>query len=133
MKPGDSARIAGYTIRFDGTARIQGPNYRADRATLSVLRNGAPAAVLAPERRFYPVERQHTTEAAIRTTFLADLYAVIGEDDAQAGRTVRLYHNPLVPWIWIGAIVMALGALVSLSDRRLRLAAPRRRQQPAAA
>ncbi len=134
MKPGDSARIAGYTIRFDGAARVQGPNYRADRATLSILRDGAPAAVLAPERRFYSVERQHTTEAAIRTTFLADLYAVIGEDDAQAGRTVRLYHNPLVPWIWIGAIVMAFGALVSLSDRRLRLAAPaRRRQQPATA
>ena len=99
-----------------------------------MLRNGAPAAVLAPERRFYPVERQHTTEAAIRTTVLADLYAVIGEDDPQAGRTVRLYHNPLVPWIWIGAIVMALGALISLSDRRLRLAVPaRRRRHPATA
>ena len=59
---------------------------------------------------------------------------MIGEDDAQAGRTVRLYHNPLVPWIWIGAIVMALGALLSLSDRRLRLAVPaRRRRQPATA
>ena len=65
---------------------------------------------------------------------LAALYAVIGEDDPQAGRTVRLYHNPLVPWIWIGAIVMALGALISLSDRRLRLAVPaRRRRHPAAA
>ena len=134
MKPGDSARIAGYTIRYDGSAQVDGPNYRADRATLTVLRNGEPTGVLAPERRFYPVERQHTTEAAIRTTVLADLYAVIGEADPQAGRTVRLYHNPLVPWIWIGAIVMAFGALISLSDRRLRLAIPaRRRQQPAAA
>ncbi len=133
MKPGDNAEIAGYVIRYDGASLVEGPNYRADRATLTVLRNGEPTAVLAPERRFYPVERQHTTEAAIRTTVFADLYAVIGEDDPQAGRTVRLYHNPLVPWIWIGAIVMALGALVSLSDRRLRRAVPAGRRQPATA
>ncbi|MCY4229378.1 MAG: heme lyase CcmF/NrfE family subunit [Alphaproteobacteria bacterium] len=133
MKPGDSAQIAGYTIRYDGTAQVEGANYHADRATLAVLRDDTPVAILTPERRFYPVESQHTTEAAIRTTFLADLYAVIGEDDPEAGRTVRLYHNPLVPWIWIGAIVMALGALASLTDRRLRLTMPVRRRQAAEA
>ena len=129
MQPGERVEIAGHTLRFDGVERIEGPNYVAERARLAI--EGGDRAPLLPERRFYPVERQHTTEAAIRTSWLADLYAVIGEEDDRGRRTVRLYHNPLVPWIWIGAIVMALGALLSLSDRRLRLAVPARQPAPA--
>ena len=83
-------------------------------------------AELRPEKRFYPVSQTPTTEAAIHTTWLADLYAVVGDADGTGGWSARLYHNPLVPWIWLGAVVMALGGAVSLSDRRHRVGAPRR-------
>jgi cytochrome c-type biogenesis protein CcmF len=72
-----------------------------------------------------------TTEAAIYSTFLADLYAAIGDGSAKAGWTVRVWHNPLVPWIWAGCIIMVVGGLVSLSDRRLRIGAPKRGKNPA--
>ena len=131
MRPGDTVDIAGHTLRLDGVRQIEGPNYSASRATLSILRGGLPAGALRPERRYYPVQNQHTTEAAIRTTALADLYAVVGEGSNADGWTVRLYHNPLVPWIWFGAGVMAFGALLSLSDRRLRTAVVHRARAPA--
>ncbi len=68
-----------------------------------------------------------TTEAAIRSTFAGDLYAVIGEPDGQGGYAVRLYDKPLIGWIWLGCLVMVLGGAISLSDRRLRVGAPARR------
>src|SRR3546814_5450277 len=70
-----------------------------------------------------------TTEAAIRTTILADLYVVIGDGDGQGGWTVRVYHEPLVPWIWLGCLLMVAGGLTSLSDRRLRIGAPHRKHR----
>ncbi len=128
MRPGETIDVAGYAFRFEGTAPVQGPNYSADRATFTVTRDGQPVTVMHPEKRFYPVQRMPITDAAIHTNGLADLYAVITEPSGTGGAwVVRLYHNPLVPWIWFGAIIMALGGLVSLSDRRLRVGAPTRR------
>ncbi|MBV9017802.1 MAG: hypothetical protein JO058_19305, partial [Alphaproteobacteria bacterium] len=69
---------------------------------------------------------------AIRTNLLADVYAVVGDPDGKGGYTLRLYWNPLVPWIWLGAAAMALGGILSLSDRRLRVGAPARRAREAA-
>jgi cytochrome c-type biogenesis protein CcmF len=74
-----------------------------------------------------------TTEAAIHTTWLADLYAVIGDPDGEGGWSVRIYHNPLVPWIWLGAILIVVGGGVSLTDRRLRVGAPRRARRASGA
>ncbi|MEQ9349833.1 MAG: cytochrome c-type biogenesis CcmF C-terminal domain-containing protein, partial [Alphaproteobacteria bacterium] len=127
MRPGESVVVAGYTFRFDGARQVPGPNYVAERGTITVLRDGQPYARMAPERRFYPVARDTTTEAAIHTTWLADLYAVIGESDGAGGHTIRLHHNPLVPWIWLGTSVMALGGMVSLASRRRQ---PQPRTQP---
>ena len=93
---------------------------------MRVMRNGEEVTILSPERRFYPVQQMPTTEAAIHSTFLADLYAAIGEGGSQEGWTVRIWHNPLVPWIWAGCLIMVIGGLVSLSDRRLRIGAPKR-------
>ncbi len=131
MKPGDSATVAGYTVRFERLGQIEGPNYRADEGVFTVTRDGAPVATLTPERRSYPVTRMTTTEAAIHTTWLSDIYVALG-DPTQNGTawTVRLYHHPLVPWIWIGALGMMAGGLVSLSDRRFRVGAPERRRTP---
>src|SRR3546814_14528468 len=76
-----------------------GPNYTAERARFTVGRGGEEIAQMFPEKRLYDVRAMPTTEAAIRTTFLADLYVVIGDGDGQGGWTVRVYHEPLVPWI----------------------------------
>ncbi|HVO13708.1 MAG TPA: heme lyase CcmF/NrfE family subunit [Alphaproteobacteria bacterium] len=133
MRPGDKTEIAGYGVAFDGVERVRGPNYVAERGRFAVTEGGAPVAVMTPEKRVYLVERSTTTEAAIHTTWFADLYVVLGDPDKQGGWAVRLYHNPLVPWIWTGALVMFAGGLLSLSDRRLRVGAPRRSRRGAAA
>ncbi|MDJ0949241.1 MAG: heme lyase CcmF/NrfE family subunit [Alphaproteobacteria bacterium] len=133
MRAGDSVEVAGYTFTFEGVKTVPGPNYRAERGTFTVTRDGRPVAVLTPEKRFYPVAQRDTTEAAIHTTWLADLYAVISEPGADGAWSTRIYHNPLVPWIWIGVIVMGLGGALSLTDRRHRVGAPRRTRAEAGA
>jgi cytochrome c-type biogenesis protein CcmF len=132
MRPGDTASVAGYTFQFDGAGQVQGPNYIAWRAAVIAKRNGELVAFMAPEKRTFPVERQTTTEAAIHTTWLADLYVVLGEPDGAGAWSVRIYYNPLVPWIWVGAVMAALGGVVSLTDRRHRIGAPVRPPRPAA-
>ncbi|MFQ5938686.1 MAG: heme lyase CcmF/NrfE family subunit [Alphaproteobacteria bacterium] len=132
LHPGETVAVAGYSFTFEGTQELQGPNYTIERGIFQVSLDGAPIARLLPERRFYPVQGRQTTEAAIHTTWLADLYAVIGDADGEDSRVTRLYHNPLVPWIWVGAVVMAVGGAVSLSDRRYRVGAPARRRAAAA-
>ena len=129
MRPGDSVELAGYQVGLDSVGPVKGPNYDADRATFTVTRDGKPVAILTPERRVVHPQDQSVTNIGIRTNFFADIYAVIGEPDpGQPGAYVtRLYHHPLVPWIWIGAVVMVGGGLMSLSDRRLRIGAPVRR------
>jgi cytochrome c-type biogenesis protein CcmF len=125
-KPGETISIAGYDVTLEKIERGQGPNYQTETAHMRVMRNGEEVTILLPERRFYPVQQMPTTEAAIHSTFLADLYAAIGEGGSQEGWTVRIWHNPLVPWIWAGCLIMVIGGLVSLSDRRLRIGAPKR-------
>jgi cytochrome c-type biogenesis protein CcmF len=133
LKPGESAGIAGYSYRLDSVGPAAGPNYSATRAQFTVSQSGTPIAVLFPEKRFYPDANTTTTQAAIRARNFSDLYAVIGEPDNKGGWTVRFYYEPLVPLIWGGFIIMALGGLVSLSDRRYRIGAPLRARAVAAA
>ena len=128
MKRGDAANVSAYEFVFDGVDRVRGPNYAAERGRFTVKEGGKVLAVLEPERRRYLVSGQDTTEAAILTTVMYDLYAVLGEPNGKGGWTTRLYYKPLVPWLWIGCIVMVLGGIVSLTDRRLRIGAPSRRQ-----
>jgi cytochrome c-type biogenesis protein CcmF len=92
---------------------------------MEVTRNAQPYTVLYPENRVYPVENRPTTEAAIETTLAADLYVALGNEDAATGGfVVRIYHKPLVVWMWIGAMMLVLGSIVSLTDRRHRIGAP---------
>jgi cytochrome c-type biogenesis protein CcmF len=129
LTPGEAVEAAGYRFAFGGVETATGPNYRTERGTFTVTRGDRAVATLYPEKRFYPVQGTQTTEAAIHTTWLADLYAVLGDPDPSrpGGWAVRIYYNPLVPWIWLGAGIMFLGAGVSLTDRRHRVGAPRRR------
>ncbi len=126
LRPGESARLAGYEWRLEGVRDVTGANFAARRARLVVSRDSGVVTVLEPERRFFPVGRQATTEAAIHTNWARDLYAVLGEERDGAA-ILRLHDNPLAPWIWLGAAVMALGGGLSLSDRRIRVAAPARK------
>ncbi len=132
MKPGDSTEIAGYALAFRGVAPAQGPNYREQVGVLAVTRAGAVVAELNPSKRLYDAPRQATTEAGIHAAWGGDLYVVLGDELKDgSGWVVRLYFNPLVRLIWLGAIVMALGGALSLSDRRLRIGAPRRARRGA--
>jgi cytochrome c-type biogenesis protein CcmF len=128
-RPGDVIPLGSYQVHFDGVSEGQGPNYRFRRGHFSVYRDGERVADLAPEKRDYPVQRMPTTEAAIDSGLLRDIYLVLG-DPQQGGNAwaVRSYLKPLANWIWLGALVMALGGLVSLSDRRYRVGAASRRR-----
>ncbi len=129
MKPGDSIDLAGYDFTLDDVSEYQGPNYIGRRASIVVTGEGDPVAVLQPEMRFYTVERQPTSEAGIDSNIFRDLYAVLadppeGQTAAEAGYTVRIYHNPLVTWIWGGVVMMGIAGTISLADRRHRVGAP---------
>ncbi len=132
MKQGDTVNVAGYEFRFDGAEQGRGPNYLLTRAKFTVSRDGDFVAVLEPEKRIYPVRQMPTTEAGIHTLLSGDLYAVIGDPKGD-GFVTRIYFNPLVVWMWIGALVMLAGGLLSLSDRRYRVGAPSRSPRYAAA
>ena len=124
LHPGQSADSAGYTWTLTGLRDETGSNYAERVATLRVTQGERLVTVLEPSRRTFPVQRQTTTEAAIHTNGLADIYGVLGEEQADGGAIMRLHYNPLAPWIWIGGLIMALGGLMSLLDRRARVGAP---------
>ncbi len=124
MRPGDRVEIAGYALQFRGAAPQTGPNYRETVGSLEVSRGGRPVTVLQPSKRMYTAPRQATSEAGIHVSWLGDLYTVLGDEQAGGGFAVRVYFNPLVRFIWLGAVVMFLGGALSLSDRRLRVGAP---------
>ncbi|MFM9941905.1 MAG: heme lyase CcmF/NrfE family subunit [Hyphomicrobiaceae bacterium] len=126
MRPGEKLEIAGYTLEFRGTAPGVGPNYKELTGSFAVTRGGAAIAELTPSKRLYDQPPQPTTEAGIHASWRGDLYTVLGDEQQTGAYTVRVYFNPLVRFIWLGAIVMFFGGLLSLSDRRLRVGAPRR-------
>jgi cytochrome c-type biogenesis protein CcmF len=128
MKPGDFADIAGYRLSFVGESPRSGPNYTAESARFRVLRADADLGTLVSERRRFRPSDQTTTEAGIRQTLFGDLYVVMGDPAVGGGRVVRIYFNPLVSLIWLGAVVMVAGGLLSLSDRRFRIGVPRRQR-----
>jgi cytochrome c-type biogenesis protein CcmF len=126
MKPGERTSIGGYTLSFTGTHPVRGPNFFEEVGTLEVTRGAKAVTTLYPGKRLYDQPKQPTTEAGIHASLGGDLYAVLGDRHADGGYTVRLYFNPLVRLIWLGAVVMFLGGGLSLSDRRLRVGAPKR-------
>ncbi|MFY7778996.1 MAG: heme lyase CcmF/NrfE family subunit [Elstera sp.] len=121
LTPGQSMSIAGFELTLDKVEPVQGPNFIAERATVTIRSDGKIIATATPSRRKFNRPPMTTSETAIRTNGLRDLYLALGERDAQTGAyALRVYYNPLVPWIWGGAMVMSLGGAISLADRRLR-------------
>jgi len=129
MAVGDSVTVAGYTFRFEGAQSVKGPNYRAARGTVRVMRGEREVTVLRPEKRAYNVSNMPMTEADIDTGFLGDLYVSLGEPVEDGAWSVRIYYKPFITWIWGGCAMMALGGLLALADRRYRM--PVRRNERA--
>lgn len=130
MHAGDSLQIAGRTLRFIGVAEGMIENYQAQRAEIIVNRPGEAPFAVYPERRWYPIAGSSTSNTSITTDGFGDLYLALGENDGNGGWILRAYYNPLVPWVWFGAVLAALGGMVSLSDRRSRLRAAAARALP---
>ena len=121
MKPGDTVELGGYVFRLDGVRSVDGPNYRAAQARVTVLRAGATVREMRPERRLYTVQEQTMTEAAIDTGFTRDLYVSLGDRLEGGAWLVKVQVKPFIDWIWGGCLLMALGGILAASDRRYRL------------
>jgi cytochrome c-type biogenesis protein CcmF len=130
VSPGKSVLVAGYEVRLEGVAHSQGPNYEADRGTVTVLRNDRVVTVLHPEKRAYASGGQVMTEAAIRPGFTRDLYVALGEPLGGGAWAVRVHIKPFVRWIWLGALLMMLGGFVTAADKRFRRVGTDRVREP---
>ena len=125
VQPGDTISIAGYDLRFEGVSPNKGSNFVEDVVTFVVTGNNVSEHRLMPAKRVYTTRRMPTTEAAIETYWFSQLYVSLGEVAKDGSVTARIWWKPFVTLIWLGAMVMAFGGILSLSDRRLRVGAPK--------
>ena len=125
MKPGDVTHIAGYDMKLDGITQRQGPNYRETVVKFDVSRDGRHLQPMMPSKRSFTTRGSTTTESALQTHGLSQLYISLGDTAADGATTVRIFHKPMVLLIWFGPVLMAFGGMLSLSDRRLRVGAPK--------
>ena len=125
MTVGDTVEIKDYDFTLVDFDEVRGKNYDAIQAEIKVEKDGKFVTTLYPQKRNYVVSSMPMTEAGIQTTFFRDLYVALGEpideNDSNGNWAVRIYVKPMIAWLWTGAIVMALGALISMLDRRYRL------------
>jgi cytochrome c-type biogenesis protein CcmF len=132
LKPTQTISLSGYELVFDGLVQRFGPNYREAAAKFTVSEAGVPVGVMEPSKRSFTTRATTTTEAALMTRGLSQLYLSLGDVNDDGSVSVRLYRKPMVLLIWLGAVVMALGGALSLSDRRLRIGAPKPAAKPIA-
>ena len=124
MEPEQTQEIAGYQLKLIGFIERDGPNYSESIVQFVLSLNDKDIELMEPAKRFYPARQTPTTEAAITTRNFSQIYVTLGDPISENSITVRLYFKPLVTLIWIGAIIMAFGGIISLTDRRLRIGAP---------
>jgi cytochrome c-type biogenesis protein CcmF len=125
MRASESVSISGYDLTFEGIVPHQGPNFRELLANFTVRRDGNVLGMLGPAKRNFPVRGTTTTEAALMTRGFSQIYLSLGDPNPDGSLAVRVYYKPFVLLIWLGAVVMAIGGALSLSDRRLRVGAPK--------
>ena len=129
LKPAQSTSLAGYELTFDALVPRTGGNFREAVARFTVRQGGATVGVLEPSKRTFAARGMTTTEAALMRHGVSQLYVSLGDSGADGSITARIYYKPLVLLIWLGAMVMVMGGALSLSDRRLRVGAPRRKSR----
>ena len=122
MEPGDTVLVGGHDFKFMGVREVNGPNYKAARGEFQVSKNGVPGRTLYPEKRNYLSSQMPMTNAAIDAGFTRDVYVSMGEPLEGKAWAVRVYYKPFVDWIWGGALLMALGGMCAVLDRRYRRA-----------
>ncbi len=120
LAPGQHLVVGRYEVRFEGVDHREGPNFIADRGHLRVFRDGRELALLHPEKRQYASGDQVMTEAGIDARFDGDVYVALGEPLGNNAWAVRVHIKPFVRWIWLGALLMALGGFIAAADRRFR-------------
>ena len=120
---GSSWNVGSYDLKLDDVVEVRGPNYFSTMGIIPVSKEGSELITLRPEKRNYPIAQMPTTEAAIDYRISRDLYVVLGDQQSENAWTVRTYLKPFANWIWGGCAMMALGGILSLTDRRLRIAA----------
>jgi len=125
LKPGDVAKIAGYELKLDDLGQRQGPNFGEMVARFTVSESGKVIGTMTPSKRSFAARAMSTTEAALLSRGFSQLYISLGDTAASGAIAVRIYHKPMVLLIWLGPLLMAFGGLLSLSDRRLRVGAPK--------
>jgi cytochrome c-type biogenesis protein CcmF len=125
MAPGDTVAVAGFEFRFNGVRQVNGPNYTALAGDFDLAREGKPLRKMHPEKRTYQSSAMPMTEAAIDAGLFRDLYVSLGEPidrlKPEGEWAVRVYHKPFVDWIWGGCVLMAIGGLIAILDRRYRV------------
>ncbi|MFA6267959.1 MAG: heme lyase CcmF/NrfE family subunit [Pseudolabrys sp.] len=132
MKEGQTISLSGYDLTFNGMVQRSGPNFRELAAKFVVSEGGSPVGIMEPSKRTFSARSMSTTEAALLSRGASQLYLSLGDANADGSIAIRFYYKPLVLLIWIGALVMAFGGAMSLSDRRLRVGAPKPAKKPAA-
>jgi cytochrome c-type biogenesis protein CcmF len=132
MQIGDTVTAGGYEFRLDNLSRLSGPNYEAMRADVQVTKGGALVAIMHPEKRAFTTAQNVTSETDIDRSIWRDLYLSLGDQVEGGAWTVRVYHKPLVNWIWGGALLMAIGGAFAVTDRRYALHARKEREAAAA-
>ena len=131
MNIGDTVSVGGYEFRLANLSQYQGPNFQAVRADMAVTTNGSEVAMMHPEKRAFTASQNVTSETAIDRSIFRDLYLSLGEEVPGGGWTVRVYHKPLVNWIWGGALLMAIGGGFAVTDRRYALASRKQSSETA--
>jgi cytochrome c-type biogenesis protein CcmF len=120
LQPGQTVELQGYTFDFRSTRPVQGPNYDAIEAEVVVTRDGQPVATLHPQKRTYRVRTMPMTESGIHVNWTRDLFVAMGDDLGANTWSMRIQYKPMVRYIWLGALIMALGGLLAITDRRYR-------------
>ena len=120
MRPGESIELKGYQFHFNSTKLVDGPNYQAVQSDVTITRGDKLVATLHPQKRVYRVQRSPMTEAGIEVDWNRDLFVAMGEDLGDGAWSVRVQYKPLVRFIWLGALVMACGGFIAITDRRYR-------------
>jgi cytochrome c-type biogenesis protein CcmF len=121
---GETTTLQGYQFEFMGTRDVRGPNYRAIEGEVVITRDGELVKTLRPQKRFYASGGNPMTEAGIHARLNRDLFVALGEDLGAGKWSMRVQYKPLIRYIWLGALLMALGGLVSMTDRRYRARSP---------
>jgi len=120
LAPGQSIDLGEYGFQFNGTTPVTGPNYIGDEAEIVVSRNGEQIQILDPQRRIYLASGSPSTEMAIDSGFLRDLFVTLGEEKGDGAWSMTIYVKPFIRWVWLGSIFMALGGTIAAGDKRYR-------------